>query len=158
LHGIFQRLHLSSRNQILKLQHMKKYILTIVLATVAMTASVAQEKTAPRTEFTVELSTSSLEVKAGEIKELTLTLNRSKQYSKSKATLGLSSGLPQGVTVTFEPTDGVLESSVVKVAVAEHAKAGNYMIILNSTMQHKSKGATLKLVVTEGTGEAVSKN
>ena len=137
---------------------MKKYILTIVLATAAMTASVAQEKTAPRTEFTVELSTSSLEVKAGEIKELTLTLNRSKQYSKSKATLGLSSGLPQGVTVTFEPTDGVLESSVVKVAVAEHAKAGNYMIILNSTMQHKSKGATLKLVVTEGTGEAVSKN
>ncbi len=137
---------------------MKKYILTIVLATAAMTASVAQEKTAPRTEFTVELSTSSLEVKAGETKELTLTLNRSKQYSKSKATLGLSSGLPQGVTVTFEPTDGVLESSVVKVAVAEHAKAGNYMIILNSTMQHKSKGATLKLVVTEGTGEAVSKN
>lgn len=137
---------------------MKKYILTIVLATAAMTASVAQEKTAPRTEFTVELSASSLEVKAGETKELTLTLNRSKQYSKSKATLGLSSGLPQGVTVTFEPTDGVLESSVVKVAVAEHAKAGNYMIILNSTMQHKSKGATLKLVVTEGTGEAVSKN
>lgn len=137
---------------------MKKYILTIVLAAAAMTASVAQEKIAPRTEFTVELSTSSLEVKAGETKELTLTLNRSKQYSKSKATLGLSSGLPEGVTVTFEPTDGVLESSVVKVAVAEHAKAGNYMIILNSTMQHRSKGATLKLVVTEGTGEAVSKN
>lgn len=137
---------------------MKKYILTIVLAAAAITASVAQEKTAPRTEFTVELSTSSLEVRAGETKELTLTLNRSKQYSKSKATLGLSSGLPQGVTITFEPTDGVLESSVVKVAVAEHAKAGNYMIILNSTMQYKSKGATLKLIVTEGTGEAVSKN
>lgn len=137
---------------------MKKYILTIVLAAAAITASVAQEKTAPRTEFTVELSASSLEVRAGETKELTLTLNRSKQYSKSKATLGLSSGLPQGVTITFEPTDGVLESSVVKVAVAEHAKAGNYMIILNSTMQYKSKGATLKLIVTEGTGEAVSKN
>lgn len=137
---------------------MKKYILTIVLAAAAITASVAQEKTAPRTEFTIELSTSSLEVRAGETKELTLTLNRSKQYSKSKATLGLSSGLPQGVTITFEPTDGVLESSVVKVAVAEHAKAGNYMIILNSTMQYKSKGATLKLIVTEGTGEAVSKN
>jgi hypothetical protein len=137
---------------------MKKYILTIVLAAAAMTASVAQEKTAPRTEFTVELSTSSLEVKAGETKEITLTLNRSKQYSKSKATLGLSSGLPQGVTVTFEPTDGVLESSVVKVAVAEHAKAGNYMIILNSTMQQKSKGTTLKLIVSEGTGETVSKN
>lgn len=137
---------------------MKKYLLTIVLAAAAMTASVAQEKTAPRTEFTVELSTTSLEVKAGETKELTLTLNRSKQYSKSKATLGLSSGLPQGVTVTFEPTDGVLENSVVKVAVAENAKAGNYMIILNSTIQHKSKGATLKLIVTEGTGETVSKN
>lgn len=137
---------------------MKKYILTIVLAAAAFTASVAQEKTTPRTEFTVELSTSSLEIKAGETKELTLTLNRSKQYSKSKATLGLSSGLPQGVTVTFEPTDGVLESSVVKVAVAENAKAGNYMIILNSTMQHKSKGTTLKLIVIEGTTEAVSKN
>lgn len=137
---------------------MKKYILTIVLAAAVLTASVAQEKTAPRTEFTVELSTSSLEIKAGETKELTLTLNRSKQYSKSKATLGLSSGLPEGVTVTFEPTEGVLDNSIVKVAVAEHTKAGSYMIILNSTMQHKSKGATLKLVVTGGAGEAVSKN
>lgn len=137
---------------------MKKYILTMVLATAAITASVAQEKTPPRTEFTVELSTTSLEIKAGETKELTLVLNRSKQYSKSKATLGLSSGLPEGVTVTFEPTEGVVESSVVKVTVAQQTKAGNYMIILNSTMQHRSKGATLKLVVTEGTGEAVSKN
>jgi hypothetical protein len=137
---------------------MKKYILTMTLAVAALTASVAQEKTAPRTEFTVELSTSLLEIKAGETKELTLTLNRSKQYSKSKATLGLSSGLPEGVSVTFEPTEGVVDNSVVKVAVAQHTKAGNYMIILNSTMQHKSKGATLKLIVTEGTTEAVSKN
>lgn len=136
---------------------MKKYILAMALAVAAFTASVAQEKTAPRTEFTVELSTSSLEIKAGETKELTLTLNRSKQYSKSKATLGLSSGLPEGVTITFEPTEGVVDNSIVKVAVAQHTKAGNYMIILNSTMQHKSKGATLKLVVT-GTEEAVSKN
>jgi hypothetical protein len=131
---------------------MKKFFFTIALALTGVSLF-AQEKTAPRSEFTIELSAPSLEVKAGESKEVAITLNRSKAYAKSKAILGISSGLPQGVTVTFEPAEGVIESSVAKVTVAESVKAGTYTIIFNSIMQQKSKGKMLKLVVGDGAAQ-----
>lgn len=127
---------------------MKKFFLTLFVAIASGTALFAQEKKTPSKEFILELSSSTLDVKQGGNKEVTVAINRSKSFSKSEVVLGLSSGLPQGVTVTFEPAEGLIESSVAKVAVAENVKAGNYMIILNGTIRNKSKGATLKLVVT----------
>ena len=137
---------------------MKNFIATLTLAIATITVSVAQEKTAPRTEYTVELSSSTLEIKPGETKDVTISLNRSKAYSKSKATLGISSSLPEGVTVTFEPAEGVVENSIAKISVAANTKAGDYRIILTSAMQNKNKGATLKLVVAEGTNDTVTRN
>jgi hypothetical protein len=125
-----------------------KNLLLLLLVAVSGTALFAQEKKAPATEFLLELSSSTLEVMPGESKDVTITINRSKSFAKLDVTLGLSSGLPPGVTVTFEPSQGLLESSTAKIAVAENVKAGNYTIILNGTIRHKSKGATLKLVVT----------
>jgi uncharacterized membrane protein len=137
---------------------MKNFIATLTLAIATIMVSVAQEKPAPRTEYTVELSSSTLEIKPGETKDVTISLNRSKAYSKSKATLGISSSLPEGVTVTFEPAEGVVESSIAKISVAANTKAGDYRIILTSAMQNKNKGATLKLVVAEGTNDTVTRN
>jgi len=136
---------------------MKNSIFSLILALFA-TAALAQEKPAPAKEFSVELSAPSLEIKPGQTKNVTVTLNRSKGFAKSNATLGLLSGLPEGVTVTFEPAEGVITNSVATIAVAETTKAGNYMIIFKGTLQHKSKGATLKLAVTDGATEVVSKN
>ncbi len=134
---------------------MKTLLLVLILGILGTSEIFGQEKTAPRTEFTVDLSSSKLEIKPGNNVDVTITLNRSKGYSKSKAVLGLSSGLPDGVTVTFEPSEGVLESSVARISVAETTKPGNYMLILNSTIQYKSKGATLKLTVLDEKGTAV---
>jgi len=117
---------------------------------VASFAAVAQEKTSPRSEFAVELSTPTLEIKPGETKDVTVTLLRSKSFSKSNAKLSLSSGLPQGVTITFEPAEGLIESSVAKVAVDKTAQPGTYTLILNGVIQQKSKGKMLKLVVNQG--------
>ncbi|HEY3405349.1 MAG TPA: hypothetical protein VGK59_18315 [Ohtaekwangia sp.] len=136
---------------------MKKSILIIALSAITF-IGFAQEKTAPRSEFTIDLSASTLEAKPGQTKEVEINLNRSKSYLKSNAVLGLSSGLPAGVTVSFEPAEGVINSSVAKVSIAENVKPGNYMIIFKSTIQHKSKGATLKLVVGESAVETVSMN
>jgi uncharacterized membrane protein len=125
---------------------MKKSILAFALATFAV-AGFAQEKTAPRTEYTVDLSSTSVSAKPGETQDVTITLSRSKSYAKSKATLGVSTALPAGVTISFEPAEGVIESSVAHIAVASDVKPGSYLIILNSSIQNKSKGATLRLVV-----------
>jgi len=137
---------------------MKKSILIFALSVVAL-AGFAQEAATPRSEFILNLSANSLEASAGQTKEIEINLNRSKSYLKSNAVLGLSSGLPAGVTVVFEPSEGVITSSIAKISIAENTKPGNYMIIFKSTIQQKSKGATLKLIVTEGgSGQAVSMN
>jgi hypothetical protein len=136
--------------------HMKNIILSLLLAA-SSTALSAQEKIAPRSEFSVELSATTVEVKPGESKSVDITLNRSKSYAKSAAKLGLSSGLPDGVTVVFEPAEGVIDQSVARIAVGPEAKAGTYTIILNTVIQNKSKGKTLKLLINEA-GNAVTRN
>jgi hypothetical protein len=135
---------------------MKNVIFTILFAA-SGAALFAQERIAPRTEFTVTLSATAVEAKPGETKSVDVILNRSKSYAKSNAKLGLSSGLPAGVTIVFEPAEGVIESSVAKISVGSEVKAGTYTIILNSVIQNKSKGKTLKLTVNDN-GNAVTLN
>ncbi|SHH32643.1 hypothetical protein SAMN04488109_3712 [Chryseolinea serpens] len=129
---------------------MKKTFLLLFVWALCVVSAAAQEKPAPRSEFAIELSTSSLEIKTGESRDVTVHLNRSKSYSKSKGVLGLSSGLPEGITVSFEPATDVTTEGIAKIAVAKTAKPGSYMIILNGTLEHKTKGATLTLTVREG--------
>jgi hypothetical protein len=129
---------------------MKKTFLLLFVWAVCVVSASAQEKPAPRSEFAIELSASSLEIKTGESRDVTVHLNRSKSYSKSKGVLGLSSGLPEGITVSFEPATDVTTEGVAKIAVAKTAKPGSYMLILNGTLEHKTKGATLTLTVREG--------
>ena len=129
---------------------MKKTFLLLFVWAVCVVSASAQEKPAPRSEFAVELSASSLEIKTGESRDVTVHLNRSKSYSKSKGVLGVSSGLPEGITVSFEPATNVTTESIAKIAVSKTAKPGSYTLILNGTMEHKTKGATLMLTVREG--------
>lgn len=127
---------------------MKKIILSL-LAVVAITISVAaQEKVAPRTEYSVSLSENRIQVKPGESKELTVSILRSKSFSKAQAKLGLSSGLPEGITIGFAPAEGLFDSSVATLTVSPDTKEGEYSIILKSTLNNKIKGTIVKLVVT----------
>lgn len=107
----------------------------------------AQEKKAPSTEFTLELSASTLDLKPGESKDVTVIINRSKSFSKADVVLGLSSGLPEGISITYEPAEGLISNSRAKITASENAHTGNYTIILNGEIRNKKKGATLKLVV-----------
>lgn len=136
---------------------MKNFFLPAMLAFACFSLVNAQEKTAPRTEFTVEISATTLTATPGTSQEVTLTLNRSKGFAKSKVTFGLSSGLPDGVTVSFDPAEGLINETTAKIDIAAMTKPGNYLLILKTTIQQKNKGTTLKLLVTEA-GEAVTMN
>lgn len=134
---------------------MKKimYMIAFLFFVAPSTETFAQ--TAPRTEFAIQLSKNTLEVKAGTSTELNLNILRSKTYTKSKAKLGFSSKLPEGITASFEPAEGMFETSVVTISVAENTKAGQYQIIVNAELNNKVKGSILKLAVTEGKGNPV---
>ncbi|MBX2946961.1 MAG: hypothetical protein KF725_14090 [Cyclobacteriaceae bacterium] len=133
---------------------MKNLYMFILLFFVAV-ATETFAQTAPRTEFAIQLSKNALEVKAGTTTELNVNIHRSKTYTKSKAKLGFSSQLPEGVSVTFEPAEGMFETSVATIKVAENAKVGNYQLILNAELNNKVKGSIVKLVITEAKGNAV---
>ncbi|MCU0420946.1 MAG: hypothetical protein MUC38_14950 [Cyclobacteriaceae bacterium] len=115
--------------------------------------SVAQD--VPAKEFTVSLSTETLVVRAGESQTLTVTLNKSKSFSKAKAEFGVTSGLPQGITVAFDPAAGLESASQATIVVAKHTAPGHYTLALGATLFGKKKAALVKVEVTGG---ALTKN
>lgn len=125
----------------------KLFFFSIVLVAATLTVGYAQEKTAPRTEYSVSLSESVITLKPGETKQLTVSLAKSKSYSRSTAKLGLSSSLPAGVTIGYEPTEGVFESSIASFTAAADAKAGEYQVVVKTTINNKIKGSIVKVVV-----------
>lgn len=127
---------------------MKKILLSVLAIVAVLVTAGAQDKTTPRTEYSVSLSENAIQVKPGETKEVTLEILRSKSFSKAKAQLGFSSVLPEGVTVTFNPAEGMFDSSVVTFTVAPTAKEGEYTIILKTTLNNKIKGSLVKLQVS----------
>lgn len=138
---------------------MKKLLLVVFVISLAAVSGTAQEKTAPRTEYTVSLSENIVKLAPGETKKLTVSILKSKSYARSKATLGLSSTLPDGITVTFEPAEGMFESSVASIAAASTVPVGEYQFILKTTVNHKIKGSIVKLIVgSGGVKEAVTVN
>lgn len=137
---------------------MKRLFLSIVFAAVSI-SGYAQEKTAPRTEYSVSLSENVVRLKPGETKQLTVSILKSKNYSRSATKLGLSSSLPAGVTVAYEPAEGMFESSVASFTAAADSKAGEYQVILKTSVNNKIKGSIVKVVVENSAAkDALSAN
>lgn len=122
---------------------------TLITFSLLLVASllVAQPKELPRTEFTIDLSETTLTLKPGESKQVTVSIARSKYFAKEKAILGLQSTLPQGVTLVYEPKEGNFETSVATLSVAPDATAGTYQLILSAMLSTKKKGTILKINV-----------
>jgi hypothetical protein len=111
-------------------------------------AAVAQSKLElPRTEFYFDLSETSIAIKAGQSKQVVLSITRSKSFAKEKGMLGLQSTLPKGVSISYEPKEGIFETSVATISVASDAAAGIYQIVLSAMLSTKKKGEILKLTV-----------
>jgi hypothetical protein len=135
---------------------MKKSIILIFfisLATVQFTF--AQEAAAPRKEYAISLSTNAISVAPGETQQVQVLINRSKTFLKGQVELGLSSSLPEGVTITFEPAKGQFNSSVATITASAQAAAGQYPIIIKSRLKNLNKGSILSITVD---GNSVPKN
>lgn len=132
------------------------YLFTALLLATAISTSSAQQ-VAPRTEFVVKPSKSTLELKPGTSTEFSVEILRSKAYSRMNAKLGFSSQLPEGMTVTFEPAEGKITSSTITLTAAPTVKPGQYQLILNGTLNNKVKGTILKVTVTDSPSNEVVK-
>lgn len=136
----------------------KLFPLILILSIAVVSAAIAQDKTAPRTEYSVSLSEKIVNLKPGETKQVTVSVLKSKSYSRSKAKLGLSSTLPEGITIAFEPGEGVFDESVASIAANSTANDGEYQIIIKTTINNKIKGSIVKVVVGSGMEKAITAN
>jgi hypothetical protein len=125
-----------------------KTLLTVSLLFAASLVMAQTKAALPRTDFTIDLSESTLTVKPGESKQVTISIARSKYFAKEKAILGLQSSLPQGVTISYEPKEGNFETSMATISVAPETAIGVHQIVLNAMLSTKKKGAILKLAVS----------
>ena len=123
-----------------------KFIFLLSLMLVALTVS-GQNLEIPQNEFTLYFSEQQLEVSRGEKAELEILILKSKSYQKSKVKMGVSSSLPAGVTITFSPDKGTFESTQANVSIQADATPGQYTLILNATLNNKTKGSILKLLI-----------
>ncbi len=128
-----------------------KTLFTGFLLAISVAVTSAQSTAAlPRSEFLIDLSESSLSLKPGETKTVSVSILRSKSFSSRKVVLSTSNSLPKGIVISFEPTEGDFENSVATIAVASDAATGTYQLVLSGTISGKKKGSILKLIVSEG--------
>lgn len=125
---------------------MKPLTLLFFLCTSLMGYAQAQT---PSKEFAVALSQDNVDISRGESKEIEIKVLRSKSYLKSSATLGLSSSLPQGIDVTFSPDKGNFETAKVIIKSSDAIVSGKYSLIVNATLNGKTKAAIVKLNITD---------
>ena len=107
----------------------------------------AQNLEIPQKEFTISCCKDQLELSRGENKQLDIIILKSRGYQKSKTTMGISSSLPKGVAITFDPDKGNFDTTTVTIRIEEDAAPGEYSIILNATLNYKTKGTILNLLI-----------
>ncbi|HRI80687.1 MAG TPA: hypothetical protein PLR06_14245 [Cyclobacteriaceae bacterium] len=111
-------------------------------------ALMAQTTELPAKEFNLRLSEESMSIRPGESKSVTVSVLRSKSFAKGSVKLGTSSVLPQGITLQFEPAEGLIDTSAATIRIDPAVALGSYNIIINGDVYHKVKGTTLKLMVS----------
>ena len=119
-----------------------------VLVLVLLSLSGYTQTQTPKKEFAIVLSQDKIEISGSESKEIEITILRSKAYLKSSALMGLSSSIPKGIEVTFSPEKGNFD--VTKVIIkSSNAVPGQYSIIVNATLNGRTKGSIIKLNVSD---------
>jgi hypothetical protein len=116
------------------------------LLAIGLTVS-AQNLEIPQKEFTISCSKDQLELSRGETRQLDITVLKSRGYQKSNTKMGISSSLPKGVAITFDPDKGNFDSTTASILIEEDAAPGEYSIILNATLNYTTKGTILNLLI-----------
>lgn len=132
---------------------MKKLLLSVIaLIGFVQFESKAQTKS-ERFDYKLELASDVIQLKAGSSAQVDLNLIKGGRYKKHEATLGLSSGLPAGITVQYEPAVNVMEKSLVTISSAKETKPGVYYVGIKATILNNIKSTLLKVEVKDGIAE-----
>jgi hypothetical protein len=124
---------------------MKKLVVTIICL-LALFDLVGQE---PKNEFLFQTKSTRSTITRGNTNNLDLRIVRSKRYAESAMKLTVGSALPAGIEVSFQPMDGTTNTATAIIAASPLATSGSYSLVLNCTINNKTKGIIVKLIVLE---------
>ena len=124
---------------------MKLALFSLIL--VASISGHAQSVEIPNKEFSLSIASETLTLARGENKKMEIRVLRSKAYRKSKMSMGLSSTLPSGINITFDPDHGDADIIQATITALPDALPGLYSIIVNATINYKTKGSVLKISI-----------
>jgi hypothetical protein len=111
-------------------------------------SSCSPDFTIPRAGFRI-VAEDSVMIEKGASKKINIRILRAKGLVNKDVRMEISSLLPEGVAVDFEPDVGDFKVSKAIIHVGPSAKADSYFIILSGTIQSETKGRILKLIVSE---------
>ena len=132
---------------------MKNLILSVIaLIGFVQFESKAQTKS-ERFDYKLEIASDAIQLKAGSTTQVDLNLIRGGRYKNHAATLGLSSALPAGIAVQYEPALNVMEKSLITISSTKETKPGVYYIGIKATILNNIKSTLLKVEVKEGLAE-----
>ena len=123
-------------------------ILAMGIALYASFVSYAQNLTIPQKEFSISAE-DSMNIKPGSIQKLNIWVLRSKSWSKTNVSMTVSSTLPEGVLVSFQPPKGNFDYCEATISVNPESKPGTYLIVVSGTISYKTKGQIIKLTIPE---------
>ena len=98
-------------------------------------------------EFSLSFSEERIEIVRGDTDQVEVTILKGKGYQKSSIAMGKSSSLPKGVALIFEPATGTFETTTATLSVQRDAIPGEYVLVLNATLNNKTKGSILTLLI-----------
>jgi hypothetical protein len=124
-----------------------KSLLTLLFVNV-LSYCYAQNVDIPKKEFTVFIAEETTTLARGDRKNVDIQILKSKSYQKSKVKMGLSSSLPPGITITFDSEVEKSDLIHATISALPDTAPGVYSIIVNATINYKTKGSILKITVT----------
>jgi uncharacterized membrane protein len=104
----------------------------------------------PASDFTLSASPASLTVNRGASGASTITITRTGGFTNAVALS--ASGLPSGVTATFNPASATGGSSALTLAASSAATTGTVNVTVSGTGGGLTRSATLSLTVNADTG------
>jgi uncharacterized membrane protein len=124
---------------------MKFMLVSIILA--ASITGLAQSLEIPQKEFSIDFPKETIVLKRGENKKIEIRILKSKAYQKGKMQMGLSSSLPPGISISFDPEKGNVDLTQATITAQSDTSPGQYSLIVNATINYKTKGSVLKISV-----------
>jgi len=118
-------------------------IMLLCLASLCMNAQSSVE--IPKKEFTVQADAQTLDIAAGSTGKVNLQIMRSKNFQKSEASFRVASSLPEGITIRYDAANESDYAAII--TTTSQVTPGTYQVIMNCTMQNKTKGVIVKLKI-----------